>query len=293
MACYAILDMRHHPIRQRKTPLMIHTMTTTAPRISISQTGPAPGTAPAIVFLHGIGSNRSHWDDQLSFFATQGFTCIAPDFRGYGGSDDYDGPLDFINDFANDVLRTLDHCGIEQVHLVGLSMGGRVARWFWKLHPARVLSLTLANTQPGFDALGKEATEAFVNARLGPLLAGHSPADNASALARGLLGPAAAPGAVDKLIAAMTALHRDSYMKTVRASVEQDRGFALNEINLPTLVIAGGEDKLYPPALATSMAQQIAGSTLKVIASAGHLSNIEQPDAFNRVLLKFLQSLAA
>ena len=271
--------------------------TRSIPRLAITcadaSTGNTADAAPAIVFLHGIGGHRQNWDDQLTFFAARGFNCIAPDFRGYGGSDDYEGPLDFVNDFSDDVLRTLDHCGVEQAHFVGLSMGGRVARWFWKLHPARVLSLTLANTQPGFDALGEKATEAFVSARLGPLLAGHSPADNADKLARGLLGAAAAPDAYDKLLAAMTALHRTSYMKTVRASVEQDRGFVLNGINVPTLVIAGGEDKLYSPALATSMAQQIAGSKLKVIASAGHLSNIEQPDAFNQVLFEFLQSLPA
>ncbi len=267
--------------------------TSSTPRLTVSQTGPAAGTAPAILFLHGIGGHRQHWDDQLAFFAAQGFTCIAPDFRGYGGSDDYQGPLDFINHFSDDVLRTLDHCGVAQAHIVGLSMGGRVARWFWKQHPERVLSLTLANTQPGFDALGAEAAEAFVNARLGPLLAGRSPADNASALARGLLGPAAAPGAYDKLVAAITALHPSSYMKTVRASVEQDRGFVLDQINLPTLVIAGGEDQLYPPALAAAMAKRINGSVLKVIANAGHLSNIEQPGAFNRVLLEFLQSISA
>ena len=266
--------------------------TDSSPLLAIGRATPVSGTQGAIVFLHGIGSNRTHWDGQLAFFAAQGFTCIAPDFRGYGGSDDYEGPLDFIRDFADDVLRTLDHCGVGQAHIVGLSMGGRVARWFWKLHPARVLSLTLANTQPGFDALGEEATEAFVSARLGPRMAGHTPADIASDLARGLIGPAAAAGTYDKLLAAMTALHRTSYMKTVRASVEQDRGFVLDDINVPTLVIAGGEDKLYPPALAASMAGRIDNSVLKVIAEAGHLSNIEQPDAFNRVLLEFLQSLA-
>lgn len=243
-----------------------------------------------MLLLHGIGGHRQHWDHQLAFFSERGFTCVALDFRGYGGSDDYEGPLDFIRDFSDDVLRTLDHCGVEQAHIVGLSMGGRVARWFWKLHPARVLSLTLANTQPGFDALGVEATEYFVSARLGPLMAGHEIADIATDRARGLIGPGAAPGAYDRVVASMRALHRTSYMKTVRASVEQDRGFVLDEIDVPTLVIAGSEDKLYPPALAASMAGRIDGSVLKVIAGAGHLSNVEQPAAFNNVLYEFLKS---
>ena len=265
------------------------TLIASTPRLAASRSG----AGPAILFLHGIGGHRQHWRDQLNYFSAQGFTCIAPDFRGYGESEDYEGPLDFIHDFAQDAERTLDHFGIAKAHIVGLSMGGRVARWFWKLHPGRVLSLTLANTQPGFDALGEEATEAFVAARLGPLMAGHDPADNASELARGLIGPAAAPGAYDKLLAAMRALHRTSYMKTVRASVEQDRGFVLDDIDVPTLVIAGSEDKLYPPALAASMAGRIDGSVLKVIAGAGHLSNIEQPAAFNRVLLEFLRTESA
>ena len=264
--------------------------TDSSPQLAIGRATPVSGTQGAIVFLHGIGSNRTHWDGQLAFFAAQGFTCIALDFRGYGGSDDYEGPLDFINDFSDDVLRTLDHCGVEQAHIVGLSMGGRVARWFWKQHPARVLSLTLANTQPGFDALGVEATENFVSARLGPLMAGHDIAGIATDLARGLIGPGAAPGAYDRVVASMRALHRTSYMKTVRASVEQDRGFVLDDINVPTLVIAGSEDKLYPPALAASMAGRIDGSVLKVIAGAGHLSNVEQPAAFNQVLFEFLKS---
>jgi 3-oxoadipate enol-lactonase len=271
---------------------LLHSHVPSSPRLAVTH-APAAGrnNGAAILFLHGIGANRSHWDDQLAFFASQGYTAIAPDLRGYGDSDDYDGPLDFIRDFADDAVRTLDHFGIQQAHIAGLSMGGRVARWFWLQHPQRVLSLTLANTQPGFDALGEEATEAFVSARLGPLMAGHDPADIATDLARGLIGPAAAPGAYDKLLSAMTRLHRTSYMKTVRASVEQDRGFVLDAIDVPTLVIAGSEDTLYPPTLAASMAGRIDNSVLKVLPHAGHLSNIEQPDAFNQALLGFLNDL--
>lgn len=272
---------------------LLHSHIPSSPRLAVTHAPAAgQGNGAAILFLHGIGANRSHWDDQLVFFASHGYTAIAPDLRGYGDSDDYDGPLDFIRDFADDAVRTLDHFGIARAHIAGLSMGGRVARWFWLQHPQRVLSLILANTQPGFDALGEEATEAFVSARLGPLMAGHDPADIASDLARGLIGPAAAPGAYDKLLSAITRLHRTSYMKTVRASVEQDRGFVLDAIDVPTLVIAGSADTLYPPTLAASMAGRIDGSVLKVLPHAGHLSNIEQPDAFNQALLGFLRGMA-
>jgi 3-oxoadipate enol-lactonase len=258
-----------------------------APSLAVSHAGSGPG----LLFLHGIGGNRTNWNEQVAHFAARGYHAAAPDFRGYGESDDYDGPLDFAADFSGDVLRTLDALGMARAHIVGLSMGGRVGRWFCARHPERVASLTLANTQPGFDSLGAQATEDFVSARLSPLMAGHEPADLAHDLARGLIGVSAVAGAYERLVASMAALHRGSYMKTVRASVEQDRGFDLSLIKAPTLVIAGAEDKLYTPALAEAMAGKIAGARFRVLPHAGHLSNIEQPALFNACLLEFLSGL--
>jgi 3-oxoadipate enol-lactonase len=260
----------------------------TPPRLALS----VAGAGPCVLFLHGIGGNRGNWVDQIAFLSAQGYRAAALDLRGYGESADYEGPLDFRADFCNDVLRALDHLGVQQAHLVGLSMGGRVARWFYAMHGARVASLTLANTQPGFDSLGAQATEEFVAARLAPLLAGHELSDLAHDLARGLIGVSAVPGAYDRLVASMLALHRGSYMKTVRASVEQDRGFDLALIQAPALVIAGSEDKLYAPAVARAMAQKIAGAQFQVIEGAGHLSNLEQPARFNACVLDFLRRQA-
>lgn len=255
------------------------------PHLALSRAG----SGPCVLFLHGIGGNRSHWSDQVGVFAGAGYLAAAPDFRGYGDSDDYEGPLDFIADFSNDVLRALDHLEAPRAHIVGLSMGGRVARWFYARHPQRVASLTLANTQPGFDTLGPQATEEFIAARLGPLMAGHDPADLAHDLARGLIGVSAVAGAYDRVVASMAALHRISYMKTVRASALQDRGFDLASIAVPTLMIAGEEDQLYPPAVARAMAEKIPGAEYRVISGAGHLSNLEQPQRFNDCVLDFLR----
>jgi 3-oxoadipate enol-lactonase len=258
-----------------------------APRLALNHAG----TGPCVLFLHGIGGNRSNWTDQVRYFADQGFLAAALDLRGYGDSADYAGPLDFAADFSYDVLRALDHLGVAQAHIAGLSMGGRVARWLYLRHRERVASLILANTQPGFDSFGPQATEDFLNARLGPLMAGHEPADLAHDLARGLIGISAVAGAYDRLVASMSALHRTSYMKTVRASTEQDRGYDLSKIAVPTLVIASDEDKLYTPALARRMADGIPGARFELINGAGHLSNMEQPERFNATLLSFLRSL--
>ena len=128
-----------------------------APRLAVS----VEGSGPLVLFLHGIRGNRRNWNLQLPVFA-QHFRAAAWDARGYGDSEDYDGPLQF-DDFSSDLLRVLDFLGERKAHLVGLSMGGRIARNFALKHPQRVRTLTLANTSPGFDALTPEEVLKFVD----------------------------------------------------------------------------------------------------------------------------------
>jgi 3-oxoadipate enol-lactonase len=241
-----------------------------------------------VVFLHGIGGNRSHWDDQLAAFAPE-FTACAPDVRGYGESDDYDGPLAF-GDLAGDVLRIVDHFGAARAHLVGLSLGGRVARDLCLRHPDRVATLVLCNTHPGFDALTPEQVDAFIRSRQGPLLGGKTPAELAPDLARNVLGKSASPRARERLLASLAALRKDAYLKTLESSVRDDRGARVEQIAVPTLVVTGDEDAVYPPATAEAMARRIPGARLAVIAGAGHVSNLEQPEAFNETVLGFLRA---
>ena len=117
-----------------------------APRIAVDHMG----EGALVVFLHGIGGNRTNWRDQLPVFADR-FHAVAWDARGYGMSDDYDGPLDY-NDFCNDLLRVLDHFEAHRAHLVGLSMGGSIIQDFYAQHAGRVASMVLADTRPGFEA---------------------------------------------------------------------------------------------------------------------------------------------
>ena len=244
------------------------------PRIAVA----SAGRGPLVLFLHGIGGNRNHWQHQLAFFSQNGFTAAAWDARGYGDSDDYEGALQF-EDFTSDLVRVLDHLGSEKADLVGLSMGGRIARNFALAHPGRVRSLTLANTSPGFDALSPEEVLKFVEERE------HRSAESAARL----LGSRARPGAHAALLASFHALRNDSYRKTLEASVAQDRAAPLEKLAVPTLVITGDEDRVYPPELAERMARRIPGAKLVVIADCGHLSNLEQPERFNDVLLDFLR----
>jgi 3-oxoadipate enol-lactonase len=173
----------------------------------------------------------------------------------------------------------LDFFEVEKAHVVGLSMGGRIARNFALHHPERVNRLVLANTTPGFAALTREQAERFVNDRknLDP-----------AAQAAKLVSPRARPGAREALEASLRAVHRESYLKTVAASVAQDRAAPIENIRAPTLVVTS-EDPLYSPEIASDMARRIPGARLAMIEGAGHLSNLEQPDRFNELVLDFLQ----
>lgn len=246
-----------------------------APRLALS----VAGRGPLVLFLHGIGGNRHAWDEQVAFFSRE-FTAAAWDARGYGDSDDYEGPLDF-RDFSADLLRVLDHLKVSKTHLVGLSMGGRIARSFALAHPGRVRSLVLANTSPGFDALSPQQVAAFVEQRrsLDPI-----------AQAKRLLGRDAPAQAFERLVASLRAVHRESYLKAVEASVAQDLAAPLERIAAPTLVIASEEDPLYPPAIARGMASRIPGARLALLPG-GHISNLEQPLRFNAAVLEFLNTV--
>ncbi len=234
------------------------------------------GSGPLIVFLHGIGGNRAHWTAQLHFFAGR-YRVAAWDARGYGDSDDYAGPLHF-DDFTNDLLRVLDFLHEDKAHVVGLSMGGRIARSFALKHPERVHTLTLANTSPGFDALTPEEVLKFVEERRA-----RTPES-----VRRLLGSRARPSAYQALLGSFTALRNESYLKTLEVSVREDRAAPLEKLGVPTLVITGDEDRVYPLELTRHMARRIPRAELVVLEGCGHLSNLEQPEAFNAALLDFL-----
>ena len=213
----------------------------------------------------------------MAFFSAKGYRAAAWDARGYGESDDYEGPLHFDH-FTGDVLRVAEHFRASRIHLVGLSMGGRIARNVALHYPGWLRSLTLADTSPGFDSLSPEQVRRFVSERR---------ARTPETLRR-LLGKNPRPEAFQALMESFAATHAESYIKTIEASVAHDRAALLEEIRVPTLVITGTEDQVYPPAMARDIARRIPGAKLVEIEGAGHMSNLEQPERFNQAVLEFI-----
>ncbi len=263
-------------------------------KTTVEKIGPAPriavehaGKGELVIFLHGIGGNRRNWEDQLAAFAP-GYHAVAWDARGYGDSDDYDGPLNF-GSYADDVVRVIDHFGVRRAHIVGLSMGGRIAMDLVARYPDRILTLSLCDTHKGFAGFSDEKKKAFIASRKEPLMAGKEPKDIAAPVARTLVGPNASEHAFNRLVDSMNRLHKESYIKSIEATVMMDVRNDLAAIAAPTLVVVGSEDKLTTVAMATEIAAEIPGAELAVIDNAGHLSNIEKPDEFNAAVLGFVK----
>ena len=266
--------------------------------VKLERIGPAPriavnhaGAGPLVVFLHGIGGNKTNWRDQVPIFAEH-FHAVAWDARGYGDSDDYEGPLRY-QDFADDLVRVIDHFGAKRAHLVGLSMGGSIIQEFHSRHAGRIASMTLCDTRATFGtAPSQDASADFIRLRLKPLQEGKEPRDIAPTVAKSLVAPDAPPEILQRLIDSIAALHKDSYMKTLLARGTWKCSFDPRTVTVPTLVVCGSEDRLTPPSASQELADGIAGAKLALIPGAGHLSNIEKPDEFNRVVLAFLRGIA-
>jgi len=249
------------------------------------------GEGPLVIFMHGIGGNRSNWSDQVAHFAGR-FHAVAWDARGYGGSDDYQGPLDF-GDFAADLLRLIDHFGEDKAHLVGLSMGGRIAQDFYVRHPERVASLVLVSTFTGFHKFSEADRRKFVDLRKKPLVEGKEPKDIAPIVAKTLVGPNATPAQYERLVASMAALHKESYIKTVEATTMYDRDAELEAIAVPTQLVFGEFDSLTTKEMGEEMAGRVEGSEYVLIEDSGHLINLEQRQAFDAAVMDFLMRQTA
>ncbi len=245
------------------------------------------GDGPPVVFLHGIGGSRQNWERQAAALQPS-FTTMAWDARGYGDSDDYVGPLDF-SDFGHDLARLLDHFEIERAHLVGLSMGARILMDFAPSYLDRVATLTLCDCFYGFEnALSPEKQAEYIELREKPLREGKTFADLAPRLIDSLVSPNASAAAREELRESILRLRVDSYLKTLRASVTFNQADELGQLAVPVQLIFGSEDRLTPPSIGEEMVELLPNAELEVLDGAGHLSNLEDPDGFNRILSAFL-----
>jgi pimeloyl-ACP methyl ester carboxylesterase len=245
------------------------------------------GSGPLVVFLHGIGGNRTNWYGQIEHFSDR-FCAVTWDARGYGASADSPQALKF-SDYADDLLRLLDHLKVERAHLVGLSMGGMIVQDFYSRYASRVATLSLVDTSAGFGGASDEVKRDFLSRRLDPLEKGLTPKDIAPGVVQVLASKYATLAAREQLIASLSALRPEPYKQALHAIVTTDFRSVLSHITVPTLVIVGDDDVVTPPSASEFLVQNIPGAALIRIPQAGHLTNIEKPEAFNAALRPFLE----
>lgn len=248
-------------------------------RISVEQRG--TGGVP-LLFLHGVGSDRSAWRPQLERFGPDRLT-IAMDYPGYGESEALADPD--LRTFAGAALALLDALGLERAHVCGLSLGGVVAMGMAEAAPERVASLVLADTfarhPDGAVILERSLASA---AQLGMRGLAETRVDS-------LLAASADPALRAELVETMAGIDPDAYARAARIVWLADQRRAAAASRCPTLILCGSEDRVTPPALSEALKALIPGAGMVEIAGAGHLPNLEQPAIFNRVLAAFLSGL--
>lgn len=244
------------------------------------------GAGTPLVLLHGyVGDGPTTWRLQLERLHDQ-FTVVAWDAPGTGGSSDP--PESFgMAGYADCLAGFIDRLSLETPHVAGLSFGGALALELYRRHPAIPRTLTLASAYAGWGgSLPADVAEQRLQQAL--VLANLSPDEFVGALLPTMFSDATPPEAVDAFGASMLAFHPTGFRAMARASAEDLRD-VLPHINVPTLLVYGDEDVRAGLTVAEDLHAAISGSTLVVLPAAGHLCNIEAPEAFNRAVRNFLR----
>jgi len=244
--------------------------------------------AGTLVLIHGFPLTPGMWDPQLAL-ADRGWRVIAPELRGFG--DGKDDPLTTsIDDYAGDTIDLLDRLHVKDAVVCGLSMGGYTTFAMFKHAPTYFRAMVLADTKSQGDSpegvAGRKNMQQLVREK--------GPGAVADALLPKLFCEATRrdkPEVVDALRKQITGNSVESIVGALTAMMTRpDVTPMLPSIRIPVQVIVGAEDALTPPPLSEQMHTDIPGSELVVIPEAGHMSNLEQPQAFNDALGRFLDT---
>ena len=252
----------------------------------------AQGTGDtAVLLLHGIGGGAAIWSDEAwataRAIADAGYRAVAIDLPGYGDSAAL-GAADLWTMVAA-VRAVLQSLGATRNVLLGHSMGGMVAQELLAFDPAGVHGLVLACTSASFGRTDGAWQAQFIAERLAPLEAGLGMAGMAARLVPGLVAPGAPAAALRVASDIMARVPEASYRAALRAIAGFDRRQALTAIAVPTLVLAAAHDRTAPPELMQRMASRIRAAEFLCLEGAGHIANVEQPEAFNAAVVSFLQ----
>ena len=246
------------------------------------------GSGPQLVLLHGAWADSRVWRLQLEGLADE-FTVIAWDAPGCGASSDP--PPDFgIADYADAVAGFIGALGLDRPHILGLSFGGGLAIEVARRHPGLPRSLVLASAYAGWA--GSLAPN-VVNGRLGRALAeaDRPPEQWVAGYVPGFFAGPVSPELVAELTGIMLDVRASGIKPMAKAFAAADLRDALADLVVPTLLLYGALDERSPLEIAHDLHSRIPQAELVVLPGVGHVSNIEDPAAFNKAVRRFLHSL--
>ncbi|MDD4972127.1 MAG: alpha/beta fold hydrolase [Paludibacter sp.] len=257
--------------------------------MQVNYTDVGPEEAPVIIFIHGFPLNLSMWNMQVEAL-NEKFRIISYDIRGHGESDAGNDAFS-IELFVADLVSFMDSLKISKASLCGLSMGGYIALNAVEHYPERFESMVLCDTTCKADL--PEGKEKRMKAVENIITNGVQ--NYASESVKNLFAPGSftsnksVVSEVEKMIANTSELSLCSTLLAL--SARHETCSKLSEIKVPVLILVGAEDSITPPSAAMFLHESIKNSTLQVIEGAGHLSNLENPEAFNQHLKIFFASV--
>jgi len=247
------------------------------------------GDGPSVILLHPFPVNHEFWLPVAEALSTR-YRIILPDMRGHGDSGVGEGPAT-MEKYAADIARVMDDAEIGRAPLVGASIGGYALFEFWRRHRGRVAALGLCNTKAPAD--GAEA-------RTGRLQAANDVIERGTEMFFQSMVPRVfskttremRPDLVESALRMMRKMSPEDVAQVQRGmAARPDSVDTLKTINVPTLLVTGGDDILTGVNEAELMRQHISTSQLRAIPKAGHYAPWEQPEEASKLLRQFLEGL--
>jgi 3-oxoadipate enol-lactonase len=255
--------------------------------ISMNYQLEGPASAPVVTLSHSLATNLSMWDPQIPALASR-YRVLRYDTRGHGGTDAPEGPYS-LEQLAEDARALLKALEIARTHFIGLSMGGMIGQILGLEHPQLLQSLVLCDTSSRVPAEAKPTWDERIRVARAQGMEPHVE----PTIGRWFTAPfrEKRPDVVNPVRAMIRATNPQGYIGCGQAIAALDLTDRLNAIMLPTLIIVGEDDPGTPVAASRMIHERIKGSEMVILKLASHLSNMEQPEAFNRAVTAFLARL--
>jgi 3-oxoadipate enol-lactonase len=243
---------------------------------------------PVVCITHSLASDGGSWTEQLPPLLQAGFRILRLDMRGHGGSDPVAGEYT-MSALAGDVAATLEALSLPRVHYIGLSIGGMIGQAFAVEHGAKLISAMWCDTLPASPA----GAAALWAERMDTVRRANSLEPLADATVERWFTDAfrpRKPGRWKQIRDTVAATTPAGYLGCSAAIMNFDFTARLPAMRLPTLVVCGTDDPGTPPSENRRLAGLVPGGRYEEIADARHFPNVERPEAFNRIMMSWLET---